>query len=86
MVAMHDDPAEQLESLKHELVHVPPGAMRPSWQSVNSHSLLFMQGPPTNLLALPASPGGRSSPPHASASDTKTVMATRSTGFMADRR
>ncbi len=54
----HEEPDEQFPESPQEIVQTPPGVWGPSWQRRNSHSLPFMQGPPTYGLSLPASPGG----------------------------
>ena len=58
VVTTQEEPDEQLALPAHELEQVPPGVSGPVSQRMNSHSVLFAQGPPTNLLSLPAWPAG----------------------------
>lgn len=59
----HEEPEGQLLEPPQDNVQTLPGNAAPDWQSPLSHSVLFMQGPPTNVLSLPAVPAGRPSSP-----------------------
>ena len=63
------EPLGQLPEAPHEIVHMLPGKRAPSSQSLWSHSVAVMQGPPTSELSLPAVPDEPL--PHAAESSAK---------------